>query len=417
MKEPYPMNEPLQQPNSSPSPVQPSERVAILDILRGFALLGILTVNMGMFNTPFHYLRAAGIEWWTSTPDRIAEMAIRFFAEGKFYTLFSFLFGLGFILFMERAERRVKRPRALFVQRLIVLLAIGLLHAFFLWYGDILVLYGASGFLLLLFYQLKPRTLVIWAAIMGVIFLVPFVLLLGLVFLMEAIDPGSWSAASQDMLFSFQERIDRAVYHYGQGSFAEVMAQRIEDLGFLYGSAIFAMPLILMMFLLGAYIGKIQLFQHASAHLSWIRKVWLWSLVIGVPMSVLKLYGGLRMDVSLPSFYDLMNYLGMVVGDPALSIFYMSSLVLLYHGRRGLKMLSPLAAIGRMALSNYLLQSVISTTLFYSYGFGLYGKVGPALGHLRRAIDGQPLLVEAFPLRACRMGLALAHLRQTSADA
>jgi hypothetical protein len=148
----------------APQPVQQRERIAILDVLRGFALFGILTVNMYLFSRPLQELYQGVGAAERPGHDQVADWLVAFFATGKFYTLFSFLFGLGFTIFIARARAKGQRAAPLFARRLLVLLGFGLVHGFFIWVGDILTFYALVGFVLLLFAWVKrPRTLLIWA--------------------------------------------------------------------------------------------------------------------------------------------------------------------------------------------------------------------------------------------------------------
>ena len=117
-------------------PIQAGERVQVIDMLRGFALLGILLVNMQFFNTPSYLLSTEARQ--LAPVDRVATWLINFFAEGKFYTMFSFLFGFGFAVQLVRAEARGVRFVPVYLRRLFVLLLIGIVHGLLLWYGDIL---------------------------------------------------------------------------------------------------------------------------------------------------------------------------------------------------------------------------------------------------------------------------------------
>ena len=140
------------------SPTALQERIALLDVLRGFAIFGILLVNMATFNSPWIYLMNTEVEWWTSGIDRLAEWAIQFVAQGKFYSLFSFLFGWGFSNQMSRAGARGAKFVPIYRRRLFALLMIGWAHAFLLWYGDILNTYAILGFLLFFFRKRQPKT-------------------------------------------------------------------------------------------------------------------------------------------------------------------------------------------------------------------------------------------------------------------
>jgi len=147
------------------APVPPAQRIEVVDILRGFAIFGILVVNMGFFAGPL-LEAASGFPSWTSPADRIASTLITFLATGKFFTLFSTLFGLGLAIQMQRAEAKGVPIAPLNIRRLLVLLVIGIVHATLLWYGDILTYYALLGFVLLLFRDAEPRTLLRWAAIL-----------------------------------------------------------------------------------------------------------------------------------------------------------------------------------------------------------------------------------------------------------
>ncbi|MDX1389085.1 MAG: hypothetical protein R3344_07840, partial [Acidobacteriota bacterium] len=155
-------------PDSAPEPMKPvagGERLDIVDVIRGFAVFGILLVNMQFFNGP-QTLRGSGVEWFPGGLDQAVRSAITFFAEGKFYSIFSTLFGLGLAIQMERAAARGAKIGKLYFRRLVVLLLIGLIHAFLIWWGDILAIYAMVGMLLLAFRNIRPKWLLVWALIL-----------------------------------------------------------------------------------------------------------------------------------------------------------------------------------------------------------------------------------------------------------
>jgi uncharacterized protein len=141
------------------APVQPQERISSIDILRGFALLGILVSNMDDFSSVARYF--PGLTLWPRAIDQWVEWGINFFVDGKFYVLFSFLFGLGFGIQMARFEQRGIKSVPLYSRRLIVLFFIGLFHGIFVWWGDVLAVYAVFGFVMLLFYKSSTKTLFI----------------------------------------------------------------------------------------------------------------------------------------------------------------------------------------------------------------------------------------------------------------
>jgi uncharacterized protein len=348
------------------SPTAPQERIVLLDALRGFAIFGILLFNMFFFSAPL-YLEMAGMEWGSGTVDRATKLLLRFFVQGKFYSLFSFLFGFGFAVLMLRAEAKGVRFGALYRRRLLALLLIGLAHAYLIWMGDILTIYALLGFLLFFFRSRKPKTLLVWAVIL---LLVP-------VLLTAVMVAGQVSFGSPE---DFAILVQNSMNAYSEGSFSEIMAQRAGDAVFATMGAPFGGPGIFAMFLLGAYFGGQRLFQDTANHLSLFRRIWLWGLGLGlVGNSIFTISMEYAVPTS-PSIWMLVGTLGYTFGAPGMCFFYISSFVLLWQNLAWQRRLSPLAAVGRTALSNYLFQSIVCTMIFYSYGLGLYGQVGPALG-------------------------------------
>ena len=362
-------------------PVQMQERIEVLDVIRGFALLGILIANMAAFNSPFLYLEMLGKNMWTDIWDTTTSAFINLLIQGKFYSMFSFLFGLGFVIFFERAKAKTITPKLLFYKRLFILLLIGLAHAFFIWFGDILVTYALLGFLLPLFFNRKPKTILIWSASLFIGFIILLTLSMALMSIVETIEGGTdIKQHIQQMLTGMEGMIASSFHAYGQGTFAEIMTQRASDVLLVYDQ-LFAAPFtIFPLFLLGLYAGKKAIFQNIEENLTLIKKVWFWGLVIGLPMSVVKFISKNLMSGDHTSFYNVLHIGTGFFADTGLCLFIMTSFVLLYQNRKWILRFTPLAYMGRMPLSNYLFQSLVCTTIFYSYGFGFYGKVGPALG-------------------------------------
>ncbi len=364
-------------------PILPQERIALLDILRGFAIFGILLVNMELFNSPPY---PSEVSVGTGTADHLAAWLIRFFGEGKFYTLFSFLFGLGFSLQMARAVSRGARFGSVYGRRLFVLLLIGLAHALLVWPGDILILYAVLGVPLLAFRTSSPRTLIVWTLICLALPILFYAGLFGFVEYGRSVPQVAeqierWFAGTTA---KYEALAEQSFQVYSAGTFAEITAQRIHDLGFYYldpldGWLVWA-PHIFAMFLMGLYVGRRGFLQHISTHVPIFRKAMWWGLGLGLSGNLGFVVTADWSDPVVPSVTGLVEAVFFVIGAPALSFFYVAGILLLGQREGWQKRLAPLAAVGRMALSNYLLQSVICTTIFYSYGLGLYGRVGPAVG-------------------------------------
>jgi uncharacterized protein len=348
------------------APVRPRRRIVVVDILRGLAVLGILLVNMlsfsGYFYTPTSEMGAA---------DRLATLLIQFVAQAKFYTLFSFLFGWGMAIQMRRAAQGGKSFGRFYVRRLIILLLIGLVHAILIWEGDILVNYALLGLPLLLFRKRSPRTILVVAV---VCVLIP--VLLSTPGPAEAVrewHAGLVAPLRRQMMEGHHANV------YVEGSYLEVTVHRAKAAGFGYASFVYWAPHIFGMFLLGLFVGRRRLFTDISAHLSLFRRV-MWSgLIVGLACNLIFVAASDSPDLFPLAYRELATRGARTIAGSALSLFYISGVVLLTQKRQWMARLSPLAFVGRTALSNYLFQSVVCTLLFYGYGVGLYRKLGPAI--------------------------------------
>lgn len=363
-------------------PVQQAERIQIVDILRGFALFGILFVNMTIFSQP---MQAIVLPVDPSLPwhDRAALWLIHALGEGKFYTLFSLLFGLGLFLQMERIEARGGRFVPLYARRLLVLLGFGLVHAFLIWMGDILILYALLGFLLILFRKAKPRTLLIWVFVLIALPIVFNAAITGLVTWASAI-PEAAPQIEQSFAEAeagFAADLERAAQVYATGNFAEITAQRVSDY-FSMGVAGFGVMgfNVMAMFLLGLYFGKREIFRNLEAHRGLFTRLLVTGLALGLTGNLL--YAALVMPISrvYQTWTLFLATTAQAAGAPLLMLAYVSAFCLLaLHPTWG-KRISILAPVGQMALTNYLTQSIVCTLIFYGYGLGLFGKMGAAAG-------------------------------------
>jgi uncharacterized protein len=350
-------------------PVRTAERIALIDILRGFALLGILLVNMQMFGAPLK-LWFSRVEWWPGPLDQAARLLILFFAQGKFYTLFSILFGLGLAIQLERAETHGVQSARFFARRMVWLLLIGLCHAFLIWMGDILVSYALVGFLLIPFRKRTSKTLVAWTV---VLLLLPL-----LIFAVPTFLAATPERSPEEML----EMIDSATAAYSSGDLGRIFVQRAQDVGTIWLFSFLSFPNFLALFLIGLNLGRRRFFQNLESNLPFVRR-WIWRLL------ALGVLGNVAMVVATELAPDPMSpvaYFGqifMTFGAPAMTLFYVSSIALLVQREPWARRLAPLAAVGRMALTNYLLQSLVCTAIFNGYGWpGLYGRVSTSIGLL-----------------------------------
>ncbi|MFC4597202.1 DUF418 domain-containing protein [Cohnella hongkongensis] len=348
-------------------------RFAQLDWIRGLALLGIAIANMPLYSSPYLYMNMLDAEWWAATGDRIAKLLIYIFVDYKFISMFSFLFGAGFIIFLQRAEQKGRRGTALYLRRLFVLLLIGLLHGYFIWFGDILLVYAMLGFALLAFYRRKPNTLLYWS--LGLL-LIPAAWIA-----LHTFAPGivRWGLPEGPSTVDALRLIRDANEIYSSGTLEEMFRQRLLDLSHVQNSSLLTIPLTFAMFLLGAYAWRKGWLRNPDLHAVAIRKIGLWSGCIGLLFLAFQVWLHHTVDAGQSGFNNA-HWAGILIAGPAVSVFYMASLLLLSRRRFWRLLLAPLQDAGRMALTNYLLQSVVCTFLFYSYGLGWYGQVAPSYG-------------------------------------
>ncbi|QOR67499.1 DUF418 domain-containing protein [Cytobacillus suaedae] len=343
------------------TPIQGKERIQSIDIIRGLAILGIFLVNMAAFNSPVLYM---GPDWWTDKLDLWTKDFINLFAQASFYTMFSFLFGFGVMIFKERIiEKGFSFPK-LYFRRLFVLLIIGSIHAFLFWHGDILITYAIIGVIFFLFHKVKPITLLVWSL---VLIIIPTVLMTGLLLLALLFEPSALTLPYDDKMS------EQSMEVYSTGTFAEITSQRFQDWYMVNGPFNFPFMLVtlLPMFLLGALAAKVKWFSKVDEHIKSIKIVWVITLIIGVPLKLLPYLFGQNL---------MTEFIQDTIGGPAIAIFYITSILLLLRKTMWQSLLSPLSYVGRLSLSNYLLQSITCTLLFYSYGLGFYGKVSPFVG-------------------------------------
>ncbi|WP_050616689.1 DUF418 domain-containing protein [Bacillus testis] len=333
-------------------------RIIALDILRGFAILGIFFVNIPYFFTPILYIDPQ--HFWQSANDRIVNTAVDIFAQASFYPLFSFLFGYGAVLIAERSMKKGQLFHLVFLRRMLLLLIIGLIHAFLVWYGDILITYSICGFFLLLFYGRSARTLLRTGCIMYIAFWGVFI---GLTALSEI-----WIQPDLFNLMDHQTEALQAQAHYSSGTFKEIFRQRVHDwsLSNNVGSYWILILNILPLMLIGAGFAKKRWL--AEAHTN--KKLFARLLVVG-------LIGGFSLKC-LPYVWKKSYTAYMIqdfIGGPLVGLFYLALIVLLLQNDQAKRVLHPFSYTGRLSISNYLLQSVFASFLFYSYGLGLYGKI------------------------------------------
>ncbi|QGQ46533.1 DUF418 domain-containing protein [Metabacillus sediminilitoris] len=332
-------------------------RIIQLDIIRGFALLGILLVNMSSFHSPDIIKSYYGLPNNYQGLEKFISIFFTLFIQMKFYPIFAFLFGLGFYLFFLHTKRRTT-----FIKRMLFLLLLGLSHLVLIWHGDILHTYSICGLILLLFYRLPSRK-ILYCSI-GLLSLYHFLLLV------SAFLPLS-STWDSDFIAN---KISEYTTIYKEASYTDWLYYRfqVEVLPILNQLPITIIP-ILGSFLLGLYVGKKEMYIENEKNHHFITSCLKWTFMTSLPIVIVN---GLILTSIIhigQADQQLISHFFSSVSGLSLSIFYMSSLFILCSYPKWLKLLLPFGFVGKMALSNYLLQSIVSIG-FYRL-FHLYEKV------------------------------------------
>lgn len=382
------MSSPNSEPPSALAPVPPGERIELLDIFRGFALLGVLIANMRGFNGPLAaYFDHSLI--WQDPVSHATQSAVNVLVSGKFITIFSLLFGIGVAIQLDRAR---SRPAGFLLRRFGFLMALGLAHLYLLWWGDILFTYSVFGFAMLLFRDRAPRTLLWWAAGLYVWPAVMF----GSVVAAAAL--GNPMPAPPSLT---PAELARVIEIYRSGGYLEILPARIKDTNTALSFVPFFGPHLLGIFLFGLWLWRKGILHGLPSRTELLRRCQRWGLFCGLPLSLaaeaLKVATNLSPGVpSPPAFlYLAIN----TVATPALSLLYLSTIARAVSHPAWRAAPRCFAPVGRMALSNYLMQTVIGILLFHGYGLGLFGHVAPLPGL------GLSLLIFAVQMAASHLWL------------
>ncbi|MCP5102314.1 MAG: DUF418 domain-containing protein [bacterium] len=352
-------------------PVSAGERILSLDVLRGFALLGILAVNMQLFAmifaamvNPTVYGDLTGLNYWVAFFTYVL-------AEHKFMTLFSLLFGAGILLMTRKIEEKGAKPAKRHYLRMLWLFVIGMMHAYLLWYGDILVGYALCGLLVYLFRKMSPRKLLIIGLIA--------VCVASLIFALLAWSMPHWP---QEVLEG-----NRQFWHPSQES---IDAQAAAHLGGWEEQIRHRVPLAINMqtqiFLLMTFWRAGGLMLIGMALFKWgllsglgeLKKMYWKFLLIGGSVGLAVCITGWISNFRHGWDYKYSMFSGIQFnywGSLFLAAGFIGAVMLLCVSGKFSFFTRPLAAAGRMAFTNYLVQTIICTFIFYGHGFGLFGKL------------------------------------------
>ncbi|MCM1030379.1 MAG: DUF418 domain-containing protein [Oscillibacter sp.] len=352
-------------------PVESSARHIILDVLRGLALLGIALANFPEFSLYSFLPETAAGNMPTAAIDRAVHYLQYIFIDGKFYTIFSLLFGIGFSIIISNAMKRGADGFRIFYRRMTVLLLIGFLHLMFIWSGDILMLYALLGMLLPFFRHAANKTLLTTAAVLLVI---PIVI----DFCIEA--SGIYPAASVVELQQYycaRYGINEANFAYwlrdadNYGATFQFLIQgalvRIQE--FIDGNRYFK---VLGLFLIGFYIGRNRLYADLGNRKALLKRIATYGFGIGLPLSVVYAWSAMNGRPWGLGVHALLYFVSIF----PLGFAYMAGVSLCFLRHPESSIFRFIAMLGRMALTNYIGQSLWGMLLFYGIGFGMGAGMG-----------------------------------------
>jgi uncharacterized protein len=411
-------------------PVSGSERYFAVDVLRGFALLGILAMNIVSFGWPWpaytNPMRGGGFQGL----DRGVWFFNHLVFEEKMMTIFSMLFGAGLVLMDQRAEARGAHIRRVYYRRVLWLLLIGLVHSYLIWIGDILVLYAECGLLLYFFRNLRPRNLIV----LGIVALaVQVPVILGFGAFADYTKAASGRVEAQKKAGQTPSARDQGLHATWKAGFRHKFAPTPEEqlkswnqelnvyrggyqgiVNFRAGQLVYIQTFVAIFLTLYMAIGRMLIGMGLMklGVFSAKRSRWFYAWMVGIGYGV-----GLPLMVfdarelirhSFSTSYEVhggifLNGFGSIVvamGHVGLLMLIVQSGALSWLTRR-------LASVGRMALSNYLTHSIVCTTLFYGYGFGLFGQINrTGLAAIVLIIWVSQLLISPIWLKYFRYGPA-----------
>ncbi len=350
--------------------VAEGDRLETMDMLRGVALLGVFLMNIEFFVRPLH-------DYGSGVPagqglDHVLGVLIYALVQGKFWVLFSLLFGMGFALMSSRAEAAGRPFVGLYLRRIILLGLFGAAHVLLLWVGDILLSYAITALLLLACVRLRgmPAGLAGMALYFGVGGLW-LLMAVGLFFLPESIQ----EPVRQEMA-ALAASGAQAQAVYQDGSFVEAVWQRIADYQTItLSNMLFQVPIILGVFLIGRWLVDSGRLQDPAANRPFFRKLAVGGLLLGSLGVGAALALGTTFDPVEQVAQSTLALVLMTLGSLPMALGYLALLVLVSLGPMG-RLLRVFVPAGRMALTLYLMQSLIASLIFYGYGLGLAEEFG-----------------------------------------
>ncbi len=346
-------------------PVDPAERIVQIDVLRGFALFGVLLVNVFGYNASLFDFSGFYNSFGDVVNSKIFYMLVNFAAD-KFIFIFSFLFGVSFSIMYEKNRSYQGFFFRLWSRRMLALAMFGIIDILFFWPGDILLMYSIMGMILFAFRKLSLKLLLILSV---VIYFLP-VFYIGL---------QSTFTSLPDALSSVTDiKMPEVIKIYSSGSFSEIVKLRIAEFwAFRYINLIYYAPKVLALFMAGYWFFRKKVLETVNNNK---KRFLITALVLFLTGILVVLYtenivNGIvdaQSKFSLAVYMAVYEITNLLLGSSYILFVIVLSQMPIWH-----KLLSPLKYMGRTALTNYLMQSVIFSVLMCSYGFGMFGSFEP----------------------------------------
>jgi uncharacterized protein len=365
-------------------PVQNQDREIFMDVLRGFAILGIFIANLNSFT---FYSANANLTGPCLVPELDHNMSFlqHMFIEGKFYTIFSFLFGWGIALQIKRGTANGIDVIPTVKRRLSFMLLLGLIHMM-IWPGDIVFFYAVLAFVLLLLIKYSDRTLLVMSLVM-VLLPIP---------LYAAKMHWSWVNVPSDLLYAIGQQIDHKLIGVTTESdykkfvetagWWEVFKSNISGIFYRFGYLVFVSRIfkVLGIFLIGYVVGRSDFYKNIVHNKKIIYWVIAFGFIVGLPANYFLAYymSNFMNDywtLKANGFYQTIAY---AFGVAPLGFAYIGLFMLSFQTKIGNKMMAILTPVGKMAFSNYIMHSLIGNFVFLNAGLGFMGQVGPVYSTL-----------------------------------
>jgi len=352
-------------------PVEPKKRILSLDILRGVAVLGIVVMNIQSFAMPsVAYSNPTAYEG-LSGYDLYVYLGSYIFADQKFMSIFSMLFGASLVMLSQKARKEHLRSTDLQNRRLIFLAFFGLVHAYLIWYGDVLFMYAICGFAMFIFRRKKSVVQIrVGIALLVVGSLIS--LLLG--YTVPFWEPGEYEATKTQIWTPNAEDIAREIEYYRGAWEKQILFRAPQAFGLQTTVFVFEnFWRITGLMLIGMALYKRNVFK-AKQSTKYYIKMTFYGLGIGLPLVLAGAFFNFNYDWDFRlSFFFIsqLNYWGSIL----MALGYIGIIMLICKGANKSVLLQRFGDVGRMALSSYLIQSIILGFVFYGHGLGLFGDI------------------------------------------